>query len=182
MRFVIFCICTLFLWAPSASGQVSPKTFDPQYVIAPAENILLTVAAQPDCPLKIEDAQLLVPVSGGQARYRYSLVNRGSKPIRYFTVVAWNSTGTGGTLSGPAPWDGRVTTQVLRSGQSVTVGKDQISIAPLSPSLREKLNLNGKLKAVIVLLVDQITFDDGSKYDAQPASKSLIDYFVDLAK
>jgi hypothetical protein len=97
MRSFVFIVCGLFLWGATASGQVARRTSAAEYV-AP-EDIFLTVAAQPDCPLKIEEAQLLISVNGGQPTYRYRLVHRGSKPIRYFTVVAWNSNGTGGTLS-----------------------------------------------------------------------------------
>jgi hypothetical protein len=53
---------------------------------------------------------------------------------------------------------------------------------PLDSALREKLKLSGKLQTIVILLVDQIEFADGSKYDAQAASKSLLDFFVDRAK
>jgi len=127
-------------------------------------------------------AQLLIPVGEGRPEYRYKLSNKGGKPINYFTVVAWSAEGTGGTLGGQLPWDGRVTDRLLQAGESVKVGRDDVVVVPWNPSVREKLHLGGKLQTLVVLLVDQITFADGTKYDFQAASKSLIEYFSDRAK
>ena len=180
MKSFICAIFALCLCAPCALGQEARRSEQHQYVIAPAENILVAIAAQPECPLKIEGAQLLISTDGGQPIYRYTLVNRGSKSIRYFTVVAWSSQGTGGTLGGPPPWDGRVQSRLLQSGESVDVGQNRVDEVALTPALRERLNLNAGLQMLTVLLVDQITFGDGSKYDALKTSKSLIDYFSQL--
>lgn len=179
MRFVLI-VCQLCLLTATVSAQAA-KT-DNQYVIAPGEHIFLAVAAQPDCPLRIEDAQLLIPVGDGRAEYRYKLTNKGNKPINYFTVVAWTAEGTGGTLGGPPPWDGRVTDRLLYPGESVRVSRDDVAVVPFNATVREKVSFNGKLQTLIVLLVDQITFGDGTKYNFEPASKSLIDYFSDRAK
>lgn len=169
----------LSLSAIPASAQVL-QNVDSSYVIVPSQSVFLAVAAQADCPLRIEDAQLLMPLGKGPVQYRYKLFNRGTKPIRYFTVVAWNAEGTGGTLGGPPPWDGRVNTRLLYPGKSVSVGYD-LPVVPLSSGLQERLRLSGKLQTLVVLLVDQITFADGSKYNAQAASNSLVDFFVERA-
>ena len=168
----------LCLAATTGSAQRS-SAVGGAYVIAPTEDIILAVAAQPDCPLKIEEAQLLIPVDKGAMDYRYKLSNKGDKPIHYFTVVAWTAHGGGGTLSGPPQWDGRITDRLLYPGESVQVGQSDLPIVTLNSSLREKLKLSGKLQTVIILLVDQITFADGSKYDARAASKSLMEFFTD---
>ena len=170
----------LSLSATAASAQLS-QTIETSYVIAPAQSIFLAVAAHPDCPLRIEDAQLLMPVGKGRPKYRYKLSNKGDKPIHYFTVVAWSAEGTGGTLGGPPPWDGRVTDRLLYPGESVRVGDYNLRIAPLDSILQQRLKLSGKLQTVVSLLVDQITFADGSKYDAQTASKALFEFFVERA-
>jgi hypothetical protein len=176
MKFLL--IVSVLCLSATASAQIS-KTPETSYVIVPAQSIFLAIAAQPDCPLRIEDAQLLMPVGKGRAQYRYKLSNKGDKPINYFTVVFWSAEGTGGTLGGPPPWDGRVTDRLLYPGESVRVGQYDLPIVPLDSMLQERLKLSGKMQTVVILLVDQITFADGSKYDAQAASKSLIDFFVD---
>ena len=180
MRFVII-VCELCLLVATVPAQ-GAKTNDNRYVIAPSEHLFLAVASQPDCPLRIEEAQLLIPVGEGRPEYRYKLSNKGGKPINYFTVVAWSAEGGGGTLGGPPPWDGRVTDRLLNAGESVRVGRDDVVVVSLNPSVREKLHLGGNLQTLVVLLVDQITFSDGTKYDFQAASKSLIEYFSDRAK
>ena len=169
-------VVILCLSAATASAQ-QPTAVNASYVIVPAQDVFLAVAAQSDCPLRIEEAQLLWPVDKGPARYRYKLSNRGDKPIHYFTVVAWTAEGTGGTLSGPPPWDGRITDRLLYPGESVQAGQSDLPIVPLNSTLREKLKLSGKLQTVVILLVEHIRFADGSEYDARAASESLIDFF-----
>jgi hypothetical protein len=172
-------IVGILCWSAATVSAQRPTAVDGSYVIAPPQDLFLAVAAQSDCPLRIEEAQLLIPVGKGRAHYRYKLLNKGDKPINYFTVVAWTAKGTGGTLSGPPPWDGRITGRLLHPGESVQVGQSDLPIVPLTSALREKTKLSGKLQTVIILLVDHITFADGSKYDAQATSKSLVDFFVD---
>jgi hypothetical protein len=182
MRYLITLSCAVAL-ASTTLGQVPRRTDRPQYVVAPPENILLSVASQPDCPLKIEAAKLLIAVEQkSPTLYQYRLINRGNKPIHYFTVVAWHSNGAGGTLSGPAPWDGRITKRVLQRGESVGSGSDEVEIVPLTNELRDKLNVRGPLRSLVVLLVDHVTFADGSTYDAEQASRSLREYFENLAR
>jgi len=177
---VLLVICVMCLSITPASAQ-QPKLLEDSYVVAPAQDVFLAIAAQPDCPLRIEEAELLMPTGKGRAYYRYKLTNKGDKPIHYFTVVAWNAEGTGGTLGGPPPWDGRVTDRLFQPGESVRVGQDEHPIVPINAAVRDKLKLNGKLRTVVVLLVDHITFADGSKYDARAASKSLRDFFTERA-
>ena len=70
---------------------------------------------------------------------------------------------------------------LLYPGESVRVGDYNLRIAPLDSMLQQRLKLSGKLQTVVILLVDQITFADGSKYDAQTSSKALFDFFVERA-
>lgn len=175
-----FIMCVMCLAVTSASAQESRPPRD-SYVVARAQDVFVAVAAQPDCPLRIEEAQMLMPVDKGRAYYQYKLTNKGDKPIHYFTVVAWNAEGTGGTLGGPPPWDGKVTDRLLQPGESVRVGQDEDPIVPFNSAVQEKWKLNGKLKTVVILLVDHITFADGSEYDFRAASKSLIDFFAERA-
>ncbi len=172
-------VIALCLSAARVSAQ-QPTSPDVSYVIVPAQDIFLAVGAQPDCPLRIEEAQLLMPVDDkGRARYRYKLSNKGDKAIHYFTISAWTAEGTGGTLTGPPPWDGRITDRLLYPGESVQAGQSDLPIVPLTSTLREKLKFSGKMQTVVILLVEHIRFADGSKYDARATSTSLGDFFVD---
>ncbi|HXM36113.1 MAG TPA: hypothetical protein VN920_13055 [Pyrinomonadaceae bacterium] len=133
--------------------------------------------------MKIENARLLLNVDPTKPPIsQYRLRNGGTKPIHYFTIVAWSSNGTGGTLGNVPPWDGRITNRLLMPGQIVPTVKRNYDpeIVPLTSDLREKLGLTGPLKLIVVLLVDQITFSDGSTYSNVKSSKALLDYFETL--
>jgi hypothetical protein len=173
-------ILLLFITATVSADGYSQGSRTRKYVVAPAQMIFLTVAAQPECPLKIENAQMLLSIDGGPTSYTYRLVNRGRKPIHYFTVSAWPS----GTLMNPAPWDGRITKQLLMPGRSVPgTGKidPDMEIVPLTNELRKKLKLDGTMKSIVILMVDQIRYADGSVYDNRPALEALSAYFEKVA-
>src|SRR5690242_14754959 len=73
-----------------------------KYVVAPAENTLVTVASQPTAPIVIEDAKLLLNIETSWAfKFSYQLRNRATKPIRSYTIYYWTSDGSGGTLLSP---------------------------------------------------------------------------------
>ena len=143
-------VVILCLSAATASAQ-QPTAADVSYVIVPAQDVFLAVAAQPDCPLRIEEAQFLMPVDKGRARYRYKLTNKGDKAIHYFTVAAWTAEGTGGTLTGPPPWDGRITDRLLNPGESVQAGQSDLPIVPLNSTLRKKVRCEG-----LIRIIDQL--------------------------
>ncbi len=175
----IFYLCILFLSASGVIyGQQSDKRERLQYVIAPRQSILLVIASQPDCPLQIKDVKLLVGVEQGDLPlYQFQLHNRGTKPIRYYTLGAWSSEGTGSTLG-----DGRITDRIIMPGQTIfhTGERYTAEIVPLTDQLRDKLKLQGPLKAVIVLIVESVTFADGSAYNDRSTSKALRDYFNEI--
>jgi hypothetical protein len=171
-------IVFLFITSLAVSSSYSQQRQKRKYVAAPAENIFLAIASQPECPLKIENARMLLSIEGNRPIYQYRLINRGPRPIHYFTVVAWYSGGTGGTLSNPAPWDGRITKRLLMPGHIAPDKRDQdIEVVPLTAELRTKLGLSDSMKVVAVLLVDHVTFADASTYDNRKASQALGDFF-----
>lgn len=169
-------LCLLCLFASlTIYGQQSVQTKRHHYVVVPPENALLVIASQPDCPLQIEDAKLLV--SADQSRpplYQYSLRNRGTKPIQYYIISAWASSGGGGTLSDRSA-DG-----LLMPGQTKPpTEQDRSEVVPLTDELRQKLKLQGSMKSVIVLVVEKIRFADGSDYisETAPALRTYFENF-----
>ena len=171
----IIAVCLLLVCLVSASGQQKKQ----RYVVVPGESSLLMIASQPDCPLRIEEAKRLLNTDvKWDARYLYQLRNQGTKPIIDFTVVAWTSFGTGGTVG--HPWE--MTGETLLPGQVIPSNeKDyQSQIVPLTDALRNKLELRGPMKEVVVLMVEQVKFADGSTYTDESTSKALISYFEAL--
>src|SRR2546421_11405078 len=92
-------ICLLLMCTLSVLGQDSRDNKETaQYIVVPRDRVLMTVASQPDCPLRIEEAVLLMRVDKAGIIQRYKVRNVSSKPISFFTVVSYGATGAGGTL------------------------------------------------------------------------------------
>lgn len=71
--------------------------------------------------------------------------------------------------------DGRLPTGYC-PGESVQVGQSDLPIVPLNSTLREKLKLSGRLQTVVILLVDHITFADGSI--RRPSRVQIVNRFL----
>lgn len=162
----------VFLTGASAIGQSSEAKIK-QYVVAPSENVLLVVASQPDCPLVIEQPTLLIGIGRGtQPIFQYRLRNTGKKAIRNYSIAAWSSDGTGGTLG-----DGAPKTKLLLPSDTSESRKSGYEIVPLTDDLRDNLGLRGDMQSVTVLIIESVKFDDGSSYNGEVTSKSLIQFF-----
>jgi hypothetical protein len=177
-RFIFSALLVLYS-VRAVSGQQNQSEEARRYVTIPSESTLFVIASQPSAPVRFEDARLLMSIDGRKFVITYKLRNTGTKPIRYLTPVMWTSFGTGGTLSGPGPSSGKVTNEVVMPGEGV---KDELSgeIVPLTDELRERLQFHGPLKGLVVLMVEHITFSDGTTYNDEVTSKALLAYFEDL--
>lgn len=177
MRFIVLLVALIFLILaqPFCLGQASKRPQNGRYVVAPSENSLLTVASQPDCPLVIQDAQFLINVDvSWDFKFSYQLVNRGQKPIRKYTVFFWTSEGGGGTLLSE-----RLERGLLAPGESITIQPPRDTVVSLTPELRRKLKLGLPMKVIVVLLVEDIEFTDGTKFSDATTLNALKRYFED---
>ncbi len=182
MRYRFLILGFLFLFGSiTSSGQQDTRESKQRYVIPPAENFLLVVAAQPDSPIQFEDTQLIVSAVDSEWGLIGQVRNRGSKPIRHFTPVIWVSWGTGGTLSGSEWSSGKTTDKILMPGQIIKQNCKG-EIVRLTDELRDKLKLRGPMQAVAVLMVERVLFDDGSIYSDEQTSKALQKYFEKVAE
>jgi hypothetical protein len=179
MRFWFLCLCT-FVYFGVVLGQ-DPRASKQRYVSVPAENILLVVAAQPDCPLQMLDSKLLMSADNGEWGVTGLVHNRGGKPIRYFRTSIWTSMGTGGTLNGSDWSSGKLSGNLIMPGQTVRENCEG-QITSLTTELREKLKLTGPMRAVAVLIVERIVFDDGSVYSDESTSQALQKYFETISE
>ena len=92
----------------------------------------------------------------------------------------WNSFGTGGTLTGSGPSSGEITGQMIQPGQTIKEDSHH-KIVPMTAELREKLKLGGTVKAMVVLMIKNITFADGTTYSDEPTFKATQSYFEGLS-
>lgn len=131
MRYVASILCLMFgSLSFVVNGQQDVRQEKESYVVAPSEQILVTIASQPDCPLQLEKAKYPVPTEGGAGIPSYHVRNRGTKPIRSFTV---------GTPSSTWGWSEKVNGKLLMPGERLPDEGESAEIVPLTKELRNKL-------------------------------------------
>jgi hypothetical protein len=174
-KMAVFFFIILCTKVATAQDQSNLKRLD--YVIVPSESVLLVAASQPDCPIEIAGSKLLNAVDGSrEAAFQYELRNRGTKPIKYVSVWALNTDGTGG---GPL-LNGHSFVVPLMPGKKTLVGEPSGRIVGLSPELKERLKLAGPMRVIVVLVVAKVEYADGSAFSDMKTVKALTDYFVDI--
>jgi hypothetical protein len=168
--------CLLALQLPARSQQAEIG----QYVPLSPRDVLVTVASQPDCPLKIEDASFLYRLDKPGMMLRYKVRNVSSKPIWLFILDKWNSESVGGTLT---LWDaGARSRQELMPGETLELQREGVDykLTPLTNDLRNKLNLKTETQILYVLLVSEVDFVDGSVYKDKETSARVAALFDKL--
>ena len=153
------------LLAGVAAGQ-EKKNATKAAVAVPPEIISPLVAYQPDCPLRIEDVKLFQFIEGNGNAQFLKVRNTGTKPIRSYTIGAWNSVGTGNEVERPLP------SNLLPGDVSIPNG-DEVEVVPLTKDLRDQLSLRGDMQALVVFVVVRVQFADGSVYDGAPLYNAL---------
>lgn len=171
MKYIRFLLLAIALIV-TIHAQEKAKQEKSRYVVIPSTEIMLMVASQTDCPFQLENPRLLYNLDENNITYQWDFRNRGTKPIVGFTVDAWRSSGTGGTLTNSWGKKG----EVLMPGEVVKDNMDEKQIVPLTKELREQLKLNGKIRGMIILIVRYVEFKDGTFYDGVKTSDILSEF------
>jgi hypothetical protein len=172
MERALICVTTLFLVCSSMIPGTA-QTNTEKYVVPLPETVLLAVAAQPDCPLQLEQPRLLLGVTPRtQPEFEFKARNIGAKSIVRYTVSFWSSNMTGGTLAA-----GRSLERALLPGEVLSAFTKDGEIIPLTKETRAELKLNGKMQMIVVLMIDKVVFGDGTTYNAETTSKALGEFF-----
>lgn len=155
VRLLVLCLLSLCAAVGVAGRQAAPAE-DRRVVALPPDQAMLLVAQQPDSPLAFEDARLLMNMSGVWLK-SFGLRNRGTKPIRAYTVAAvgvdeWS-------------WKAADANHLLMPGQAAPRGAEGLEIVPLTDELRARLKLTGPLKGVVALTVVRAEFADGTTFE-----------------
>jgi hypothetical protein len=172
MRYILLCFLVVCV-SGIASGQQNNSQDEHQFVWLPRDQGLLLIASQPDCPLKFEDAKLLMNTRG-QWFKSFELRNQGTKPIRAFTVAAVGTNEWGWEASDPTHY---IMPDQMAPSLGEESGKDKI--VPLTKELREKFKLQGPLKGFVVLIVVRVEYADGSVF-VEEGYKNQEEYFQKL--
>ncbi len=183
MCYRIILLCLLFF---SVGGSIcAQQQAERKFVVPPSDIYLLTVASQSDCPIQIENAKLLFFIGpGSNWGARFHLRNAAVKPLKIqsITFSMWTASGVGSTWQ---EFTQDAEKEVL-PGELITTKEEdpRIEVVPLTDEIRDKMKLRGLFRGVVVLMVERVTFSDGSGYTDERTSKALQSYFakIDLAE
>lgn len=165
---LLLCIC-----AGGASAQVIWK-----YVEVPREIFLPVIAVQPNCPVRFEDVHFVRLIDGGGVS-SYRIRNIGKKPIRGVTVASSNGTKNGYYNNGNVLI---LPGKLMPEPVAICPECVKEEIVPLTDELREKLNLKGPLQGVLLLMIVEVKFTDGTEYKDEKTFKAMTEYFDELHK
>jgi hypothetical protein len=126
--------------------------------------------------------KLLLRIDKREMQVSGKIYNAETKPIRYINLMFGGSSGGVGTLGGPGPMSGAVRNELLMPGEEIK-DENPPEIVPLTEELKEKLNLRGgRPKAFTVLMVNSVTFNDGTKYTDENTTTSIRTYLEALGE
>jgi hypothetical protein len=149
----------------------------PQYVPIPREKVLVAIASQSDCPLKIQGAIFLLRADQPGVLIKYNVKNLAKKPVSSFHIGIFEYSGTGGTRA-IIPQRELMPGEVLESAKE---GSDYVLVA-MTPAIREKLKPENEMQALYILFVEKVFFADGSTYADEGVLKALSSFLVTPTK
>lgn len=145
--FAIFC----------TSGALAQKM-----ELVAANEVLPTIIAQPNSPLRIEEFLVVRHRDTGQISADFTVRNISKKVVKEYLIMIWYDTNTGWTIHGTLPQDRR-----MLPGQTFSLNPaDDIFHGPIK-------KYNGKLKRIAFAMVYSAIFEDGTEYSAAETSKAL---------
>ena len=170
MRYVTM-ITLLIIATGSAMSQGKIK-----YETVPDDMVLVAIASQTNCPLKIEDATFLKRTDQPGVLIKYRLRNVSNRSIEFVSLMIQYSSGSGGN-STPMP---RVKKILLPNEtlESVSEPIDYEIVGVYRPD--QKSSASEELKTLCILLVEKVEFTDGSVYQAPKTVDALFRFFQDL--
>lgn len=162
----LLCLCAL----TNASAQKSDSRAERRLAVIPPDQGILVVANQQDSPLEFVNPKLLVDMHG-LWKTDFKLRNRGTKPIRAYTVAAIGLNEWG--------WKATDSSHYIMPGQVDSLPGEEGELVPLTEELRDKLKLRGPMKGIMALTVVRVEYADGSAFE-EKAYEAQKEYFEKL--
>jgi hypothetical protein len=168
---VLLLLGVFFLSAGTIFPQPSGERI--KFIVPPPTDYVLTILSQPECPIRIENPKLLLAVGFGNWGASFQLRNAAPKAleVQSITFSMWGSGGAGQT------WEELAADKykTVSTGQLITMQEPsrRPEVVPITDEIRRKMKLSGELKAVVVLMIEQIRFSDGTMYQDLATSKAL---------
>ena len=105
---------------------------------------------------------------------KYTIRNVSDKPIRFFSVVVQNSSGSNENSIPMARSNGLLLPN--HTMESAKEGSDY-DVVPMTREVQERLKPSNEMKTLYILLVEQVVFADGSVYNDSKTFDALFGYF-----
>jgi hypothetical protein len=174
MRLLVgFLLATQFSFASPSSLQET-RTHKERFFIEPSETVITVIASQPNSGIEFTKTLVIHGVDGGSGHI-FQVRNRGAKAVRSYKIATITSSGTG------ADWSYRIkesdTPFMPGEVRPKSVEDLDIEIVPLTDALREKHKLRGPLLGIVVFLVVQVVYADGTEYNGMSEYQALKEFF-----
>jgi hypothetical protein len=161
---------SILLVATTAMSQQRAK-----YETVPDHTVLVAIASQANCPLKIENATFLKRADQPGVLIKYRLRNISSKPISFVSVMIQNSSGSNENFM-PLGRSGRLLPN--ETLDSARAGVDYDVVGVYGPSQKAEASSEA-LKTLYILLVEKVEFADGTIYADTRTLDALFHFFRD---
>jgi hypothetical protein len=151
----IVCLCAFSL----ARGQQGDTEEKHSFAIVPSDQGLLVIVNQPESPLEFVNPKLLADTRSRPWSPDFTLRNRGTKPIRAYTVAVIGLSEWG--------WKAQDSDHYVMPGQvAPPLGKgEEGELVPLTEELRDKLKLRGPMKGIMALTIVRVEYGDGTVFE-----------------
>ena len=158
-----------------ATTGVAMSQQRPKYETVPDHTVLLAIASQANCPIKIESATFLKRVNEAGVLIKYRIRNVSNKPIEFVSLMIQSSSGTGENFM-PLGRSGR-----LLPNETIESAREGIDydVVGVYKSEKKSGSPGEELKTIDVLLVDRVLFTDGTKYEDTRTRDALSRFFLD---
>ena len=144
-------------------------------VVMPDDYAVVTIAQQPDSPLRIESAQELVYLNRDPG-FTCEIRNTAKVPVRAYEILVILSNGARFGWGWRAPSE----QEVILPGQTIADnqwGATNARIVPLTQDLRSKLKLDGPFEAIFIAMIVSAEMSDGTVYRDERLKKALFRQF-----
>jgi hypothetical protein len=147
----------------------------PKYETVPDHTVLLAIASQANCPLKIESATFLRRVDQPGELIKYRVRNVSNKPISFISVMIQNSSSSSENFM-PLGRSGRLLPNEMLDSARFGIDYDLVSA---SKSVPKPATSDEALKTLYILLVEKVEFTDGTTYDDTRTLEAAFRFFLD---
>ncbi len=169
--FLLGLLITLFICL-NVQGQKKTR------LIKVTEDNIPVLVLQQDCPVKIEKAEFFLTESGSGNIIGYEIRNVSSKTIKSVEITAYSAVGGG------SGWSLRFEdSNLFTNNQSIkSLTNTEYEVISSSKKPKNFLLNETRIKTYWIVLVEEVIFSDGTKFNAKNLSNSLQEFLVSSDK